>query len=130
MDFQQNKTNFIFAELSFKINGCAFKVHNTLGGGQLEKTYQKSLAIELTNAGITFQEQKLIVVNYANVLVGKNIPDFIVDDKIIVEIKRTGRLLPLDFDQARRYLKATNKKLSLLIHFGKESVNIKRVVNL
>jgi GxxExxY protein len=75
-------------------------------------------------------DQKQIKVKYFDAVVGKRVPDFVINDQVVVELKRSFRIMPDDFDQARIYLKIMDKKLALLMHFGKEYVTIKRVVNL
>ena len=130
MNFQSGKLELIFSELSYKINGCAYKVHNELGGGHLEKVYQKAMAIEFERAGLKFLDQKQVAIMYFNSKISSSVPDFIVEEKVVVDLKRKGRLLPDDFDQVRKYLKSLDMKLSLLHHFGKECVMVKRVVNL
>ena len=124
------KSDLLFPELSYQINGCAFSVHNELGSGHLEKTYQKALAIEFTNSDIKFIEQKHIPVKYLNSKISSITPDFLVEEKIVVDIKRSGRITPDDYEQAKRYLKFIDYKLCLLIHFGLEGVISKRVINL
>jgi len=130
MTFQKTKIELIFSELSYLINGCAFKVHNELGSGQLEIAYQKAMEIELKKVNLNFIPKKQITVLYFDSKVSSNVPDFIVEDKIVIDLKRRGRITPDDFKQARRYLTAMDKKLALLIHFGIEAVISKRVVNL
>ncbi len=130
MTFQLRTPNLIYADLSFKINGCAFRVHNALKNGHLEKVYQKAMAVELKNSGLEFIDQKQIKLLYEQVLVGTNVPDFVIENKIVIDLKRRGRLFPDDFQQARKYLHAMNMKLALLMHFGKEGVLVKRVVNI
>jgi GxxExxY protein len=130
MNFSKKPVKLEFEELSYLINGCAFKVHKELGGGLLEKAYQNALAVEFTKAKLNFIEQHQIAINYFGSKISSMVPDFVVNDKIVVELKRRPRILPADYDQARNYLKLMNKKLALLVHFGKEYVTIKRVVNL
>ena len=129
MTFQFSHSNLLLSDLSYKIIGCAFNVHKVLGGGHLENSYHKAFIAELSKSGLKFISKKQIAINYKEVLVSMYEPDFIVEDSIIIEIKRKGRLTPKDFEQANRYLKATGKKLALLIHFGQELVKVKRVIN-
>ena len=130
MSFSKKSVQLVFEELSYLINGCAFSVHKQLGGGLLEKPYQNALAVEFSKANLKFTEQQQIAVNYFDSKISVMVPDFVVEDNIVVELKRKPRILPADYDQARNYLRLMNKKLALLIHFGKEYVTIKRVVNL
>src|SRR4030095_13517237 len=129
MTFQINKLEFLFADLSYKINGCAYKVHNQIGGGLKESAYQNALEIELKNARLDFVPQKQIAIMYFDSKVSSKVPDLIVDNKIVVELKRRRRLMPDDYEQARGYLMRMKLQLSLLIHFGQEYVTVKRVIN-
>jgi GxxExxY protein len=130
MQTKLKNPDLIFPELSYLINGCSYRVHNNLGSGHLEKVYQKALAIEFERSGFRIMDQKQIKVKYFDAVVGKRVPDFVINDQVVVELKRSFRIMPDDFDQARIYLKIMDKKLALLMHFGKEYVTIKRVVNL
>jgi len=130
MNFSKKPVKLEFEELSYLINGCAFSVHKLLGGGLLEKPYQNALAAEFDKVKLSFVEQKQISISYFNSKIGIMVPDFVVEDSVVVELKRKPRILPADYDQARNYLRLMNKKLALLMHFGKEYVTIKRVVNL
>ncbi len=126
----QNNTEFVNGNLSYKIIGCAFKVHNQLGGGHLESVYQKALDDSLKNAKLDFKAQKYLPVKYLNSKITDYKPDFIVEDQVVVDIKRHKKILIKDFEQVKRYLKETSLKLGLLIHFGADYVKVKRVVNL
>ncbi len=125
-----HRKDLIFPELSFIITGCAFQVHNELGYGHLEKVYQKAMRIEMKKTGLQFVEQPDWPINYDYTEIGSNRPDFVVEEKIVLDLKRSGRITPKDFDQMKRYLRAKNYKLGLLIHFGIEGVIIKRVLYL
>ncbi len=126
----QKKYNLIHSEISYKIIGCAYKVHNELGGGHLENVYQKAMAIALSSEKLEFVEQKNLPIVFLDNKLTRYRPDFIVEEKVVIDLKRTKKLLDDDFDQAFRYLQLTNHQLALLIHFGKEFVTKKRVVNL
>jgi GxxExxY protein len=119
-----------FPELSYTIVGCAFEVYNQLGSGFPEKYYQKALAIELRTKQILFQEQVYFPLEFKEEIIGKNYFDFLVDDKIIVELKRGNHFSKSHFDQVLRYLKVSNKKLGLLINFATEGVQVKPILNL
>jgi len=130
MTFHTYNFEFVYPELSFKIIGCAFAVHNSLGSGHLEKTYHNALFIEFKKEKLKFVSKQKIKIVHGNDEVNNYFPDFIVEENVIVEIKRRNRIVTKDFEQARRYLSSTGKKLALLIHFGIESVTVKRVVNI
>ena len=119
--------NYIHAELTEMIIGCAYKVHNELGAGFLEKVYENSLLIELNNTGLSVQQQYPIKVYYNGIVVGDYYADLVVEEKIIVEVKALGQLTKAHQVQLVNYLKATSLKVGLLINFG-DKVSIKRKV--
>lgn len=100
-----------------------------LGPGFLEKVYQKALAHELTLRGIRFEEYKRLTVRYKAVVVGDYEADFVVEGKIILEIKALANLHPRHEVQTLNYLTATGFKLGLVINFGEKRLHSKRVVN-
>ncbi|CAD7766788.1 MAG: PD-(D/E)XK nuclease superfamily protein [Candidatus Argoarchaeum ethanivorans] len=111
-----------------KIIGAAYKVHNTLGSGFLEKVYQNSLAIELKITRILqWMWRNQIKVYYNGGVVGNYIADITVDDKVILEIKAIKELSDIHEVQPVNYLKATKIEVGLLINFG-TSVQVKRSV--
>ena len=110
-----------------KIIGAAYKVHNTLGSGFLEKVYQNSLAIELKSLDFIVDVEKPIKVYYNGEVVGNYIADITVDDKVILEIKAIKELADIHEVQLVNYLKATGIEVGLLINFG-TSVQVKRRV--
>ena len=112
-------------EVTEKIIGAAYKVHNILGYGFLEKVYQNSLIIELRKSGFSVEDEKPIIVYYQGEIVGKYIADIIVDNKVLLEIKAIKELSEFHEAQIVNYLKATRIEVGLLINFGR-SVNVKR----
>ena len=124
------KKDLLYPELSYEIIGCAFEVFNELGSGHSEKYYQKALSICFRQAPLNFQEQAYYPLKFKNEIVGKNFLDFVVENKIVVEIKKDVRYSKSHIDQVLRYLKTSNLKLAILINFGKEGVTYKRIVNI
>ena len=116
-------------ELTEKIIGCAYRVSNVLGTGFLEKVYENALAHELSKNEISVSCQHPLKVQYDGVIVGNYFVDLLVEDKIIVELKAVKNFDDCHLAQCMNYLKATDKKLALLINFGNSKVQIKRVVN-
>ncbi|MCL6613018.1 MAG: GxxExxY protein [Firmicutes bacterium] len=112
-------------ELTEAIIGCAFKVHNTLGPGFLEKVYENALAIELRNAGLLVEQQVPIKVYYDQYVVGEYFADLLVQGCIIVELKAIQSLTKEHEVQLVNYLVATKIEIGLLINFG-SSVQVKR----
>jgi GxxExxY protein len=111
--------------LTEKIIECAFKVHNTLGFGFLEKVYENSMMVELKKAGLNVQQQQSMSVKYEGVTVGDYIADLIVNGKVIIEIKSVNNLIKEHEVQLVNYLKATGINIGLLINFGR-SVEVRR----
>ena len=117
-----------FKEITEKIIGCAYKVHNTLGFGFLESVYENSLVIELKKAGFKTEQQKPINVYYEGELVGKFKSDIIVNDLIILELKSVKNIIKEFEVQLVNYLTATIKPVGLILNFGQEKVDVKRKV--
>lgn len=113
-------------ELSEKVIGAAFKVHNELGFGFLESVYEKALSIELTKLGIRQQRQCPIKVVYDDQIVGEFECDILVEDSLILELKSVRQLATAHEVQLVNYLTATRTDIGLLINFGPTKVEIKR----
>ena len=123
------KMNLIFKEESYEIIGAAMDVHNELGSGFLEAVYQEALALEFNKRNIPFKQEKRIEITYKNQILSKHyIADFICFNKIIIETKALSELIGNHESQVINYLKATDLKLGLLINFGSESLEYKRLV--
>lgn len=124
---QDEKTKWLYADLTEKIIGAAIEVHNILGSGFLEYVYQESLIFELISRKISFAPQKELNIWYKDLLIPKKYtPDFLIEDCVIVEIKATSGLTNNDEAQLLNYLKATKKKIGLLLNFGAKSLEIRR----
>jgi GxxExxY protein len=113
--------------LTQRIISAAIRVHKELGPGFLEAMYEEALAIELTAAGLTFERQKLLPVFYREHLIGEHRLDFLVEGKVIVELKAISALEDIHFAIVRSYLKAANLDDALLLNFATARVTIKRV---
>lgn len=116
-------------ELTYTVNGCAMKVHNTLGNGFQEVIYQRCLAIELERAGISFVREQEHTIFYDDIEVGKRRADFVVEDAVIVELKALINLEDVHLAQAKNYVVAYDKPMGLLINFGAKSLQFKKVYN-
>jgi len=117
-------------ELSYKIQGCVYNVANKYGRGLKEKIYQKVLAEELKNADIKFEEQKRINIYSfeSGEKIGTYIPDFLVDSKIIIEIKASNFTTRQDIEQQRSYLRISAYEIAYLINFCMDNLYIKRSI--
>ena len=121
----------IFKEESYKIIGICMNIHSTLGNGFLEAVYSEVLAKEFVKNNIPYQrEVKLDLFCNGEKLDKKYKADFICFDNIILEIKAVSFIHENFTKQTLNYLKATDKKLGLLINFGEKSLKYKRIINL
>jgi len=112
-------------KLTEKIIACAYKVHNTLGAGFLEKVYENAMMIELRKQGLGARQQENIKVYYEDEIVGDYFADIFVENEIIVELKAVENITKLHEVQTVNYLNGINKEIGLLINFG-SSVVVKR----
>ena len=116
-------------EITYKINGCAMKVHNTLGNGFQEVIYQRCLAIELERAGLNFGREIEQTIYYDSIKVGTRRADFVVEGQVIVELKAVINLEDAHLAQAKNYVVAYDFPIGLLINFGSTSLQFKKVFN-
>lgn len=108
-------------ELTDRIIGIFYQVYNKLGYGFLEKVYENALKIEFRKAGIDFDCQVPVQVFYDDEVIGEYVADFIVDGKVVVEVKANVGLGVADESQLLNYLRCTGLEVGLLINFGKEA---------
>lgn len=123
------RNDLVYPTLSYEIVGCAYEIWDELGPGHSEKIYQKSFAIVLRAKNIKFQEQVYYSLKFRDKIVGKGVLDFLIEDKIIVELKKDGHFSKNNIEQVLNYLKLSSLKLAILINFTKEGVKFKRIVN-
>ncbi len=105
------------------------KVHNTLGNGFQEVIYQRCLAIELARAGVGFIREKEQTIFYDEIDVGTRRADFVVEDRLILELKAVINLEDVHLAQAKNYTVAYDYPLGLLINFGSQSLQYKLIFN-
>jgi GxxExxY protein len=116
-------------ELTHKIIGCAMEVHKILGNGFQEVIYQRALAIEMQFQGLGFEREKNMSIFYKDFDIDTRRVDFFVENKIMVEIKAKLELDDSNLNQSINYLEAYKMKIGLLINFGSNSLQFKRVHN-
>lgn len=122
-------TELLLKDEVYSINGAAMEVHSILGCGFLEAVYQEALEIELRKRKIPYAPQKQLPIYYKDNLLKKTyVADYIAFEKIVIEIKAITHLSSLEEAQLLNYLKATNHEVGLLINFGAESLQWKRMV--
>jgi GxxExxY protein len=117
----------IHKDLSYAIVGAAMEVHKILGPGFLESVYESALAYELDLRGIPYERQKRLPVSYKDKFIGEYVADMVVDNKIILELKAVSAIVPAHEAQAHHYVKATGLKLAIILNFGAESLQRKRI---
>ena len=105
------------------------KVHSTLGNGFQEVIYQRALAIEMAEQGLTFLRELEMQIYYRAKEIGTRRVDFLVEDKVMVELKALTMLEDIHLAQAINYLEAYNLEIGLLINFGAQSLEYRRVIN-
>lgn len=120
----------MYPELSYQIIGILFEVYNTLGYGYQERYYQKAIAALLKSLGIKFKEQVSVEIKMGGETVAKGLADFIIEEKIIVEIKKGDAFRKSNIDQVYSYLKMTGLKLGILANFTVKGLLYKRIVNI
>lgn len=115
--------------ITYKVNGCAMKVHSTMGNGFQEVIYQRCLAIEMAKAGLHFNREAEHDIFYEGHHVGSRRADFIVEHQIVVELKALIDLEAVHLAQVKNYVVAYDKPIGLLINFGSKSLQFKKVYN-
>ncbi len=120
--------SILYKELSFEIIGIAMEVHRELGPGFLEKVYENAMMLLLKEKGIEAKQQFPIPVYFKGEKIGEYFADILVDDKIILELKTIEKITNIFRAKAIHYLKATEKKLAIIINFKSESLQYERII--
>ncbi|GBE17016.1 hypothetical protein BMS3Abin15_00849 [bacterium BMS3Abin15] len=128
MTLVKNK-NIYYPKLSYKLTGLFFKVHNELGRSMSERQYCDAFEKHLKENNVEYQREKEINKIFSNVNSRGNIPDFIIDQKIIVDFKAKRLITKEDFYQMMRYLEVANLPLGIIVNFRSHYLSPKRVIN-
>lgn len=118
----------LFADLTYRLIGLSYKLFNEVGYGMPEKFYQQGLEKLLTTENIPFKREQLVKLTFSNSSLGKYFLDFVVDEKVVMELKVKPRLGYTDIHQVTGYLKSTGYQLALLIYFTKDGVKYRRII--
>jgi GxxExxY protein len=121
------KEEYKHSEITEKIIGCAMKVHSTLGNGFQEVIYQRCLQLEMQKQGLNFLREVEMPIFYDNVSVGTRRVDFLVEEKVLVELKAVTQLEKVHLAQALNYLEAFKLQVGLLLNFGATRLEFKRL---
>lgn len=122
------KRELIHGELSYKLIGILYKIYNTIGGGLQEKYYQRAIKNILSHEKIPYLEQVKIDLTIDGVNIGKYYIDFVIDHKIVLEIKTRLFFSKRDIKQVLGYLKKTGLELGILASFSNDGVKFKRIL--
>lgn len=125
----KKREDLIYPEESYKIVGILYDVFNDLGPGHKEYYYQKALAIAFNKEKIEFQEQVYTPLTYKNEKIGKYFLDFLIENKIVLEIKKDAIFRKQNIEQVYAYLRTNNLKLGILANFTRTKVDYKRILN-
>ncbi len=124
----EKNTEFLYGDITYKIRGAIFAVRKSIGLGHKEQVYHNALEIEFKKAGLIFESKKNLPIFYEGKKIGIYQPDFIIDNKILIELKSLPEIGRSQNEQLWSYLKGCDYKLALLINFGSKELEIKRVV--
>ena len=122
------RLDLVEPELSYHIVGALFRAYNGLGPGMQEKHYQRALAKVLCDLRIAFREQVSVPVLFEHQHIGRHITDFVVADRVVLEIKQGDFCSPDHIGQVKRYLAALTLHLGILANFGSQRVVYRRIL--
>lgn len=120
------ENNFLYKDLSYKLVGCFYDVYNELGPAHKEQVYYEALKVAFKEKGIVFEANKRLKILFRGKQVGIYEPDFVVEGKIIIEIKSVLNMPKVFEKQLYYYLRGTEYKLGYLVNFGNEELDIRR----
>jgi len=127
---QLKRKDLIYPELCYQIIGILFEIYREFGSGYQEKYCQKLAALELRRCSFDYKEQVATPLIYKGNRIGNYFLDFVIENKIVLELKRGEKFSRKNIEQIYAYLKATGLKLGIIANFTKSGVRLKRVVNL
>ena len=120
---------YAYSEVTGAVIGCAMEVHSTLGVGFQEVVYQRALAVQMLERGLSFAREYEMPIFYKGQQVGTRRVDFLVEEKVVVELKAVSGLDNVHLAQAINYLEAFGLEVGLLINFGATKLEFRRVVS-
>ncbi|MCL5410818.1 MAG: GxxExxY protein [Patescibacteria group bacterium] len=123
-------SELIYKELSYKLVGFVYQIENELGYGHNEKLYGDALEELLKEKKINFQREVYCPIYFKDKLIGKRYIDFVIDNKVIIELKTGTFQFKKVFSQIVQYLKIKDVQLGIIFRFTKEGVQTRRVLNI
>lgn len=122
-------SEILYKDSCYKIYGIAYEIHNALGPVYSEKQYQDVFEERIKSDGLPYEREKDLYFHVGNTKIKGNRIDFVLENKIAVDLKAKKYITREDFRQMLRYLKSGKYRLGLIINFGEKKVTVKRVVN-
>lgn len=126
---KNNTEGYLYEDITRKIIGGLFNVYNKLGYGYREKEFQRALAEEFKKLGLNFERELYCNLTYEGKVISKFYIDFLVEGKVVVELKVADDFYKKHFDQVMTYLKTNDLRLGLLAIFTGQKVLVKRIIN-
>jgi len=127
---RKDKATVIYPELSYKIVGCLFEVYKLVGGNHQERFYQNALKKEFSDQKIKYKEQVFFPIEYKNKKIGRIFFDFLIDGKVVLELKTGSYFYKRNLEQILDYLKFSHLKLGILANYTRDGVKFYRVLNI
>lgn len=125
---KNEKDKYPEAELTYKLIGIAYEIYNNLGAGFPEKVYQAAYEKELRNSKISYRREQYCNLLYKDSKIGRFFIDFLIEEKVVIEIKARGKIFDKDIAQTLSYMKLKKIKVGLIILFGEKGVKSKRLI--
>ena len=126
----EESEKLIYTKLSYKIVGLLYDVHNKIGGGHKEKYIQSAVEILLKKNKIAYQKELMYPLIFESKTIGKYFLDFLIENKIVLEIKVGERFKKESIDQVFSYLQINHLKLGILVQYTREKVRFRRILNI
>ena len=122
-----DKSELIDADLTQRVIGIFYSVHNELGFGFVESVYENAFAVALREEGFNVEQQRRLQVMFHGVVVGQFVADMVVEQRLLVELKSVSHIVPAHEAQLTHYLKVTGLRVGLLLNFGPRAQFKRRV---
>jgi GxxExxY protein len=123
------KAKLVYPKISYQIMGIVFRIHRRLGNSYQEKYYQRAIELEFTKEKIPFKREAQIRLYYVNKPIGKYFLDFVIDDRIALEVKTVPYLKKVYINQVLAYLNSAKLKLGIITNFRTDRLTYKRLIN-
>jgi GxxExxY protein len=122
--------DLVYPAMSYKLIGILFEVYNNIGPGHKEAVYQRAIEVALAEHNISFKRQCPYLIRYKGNIVGRYFIDIIIENRIVIELKRGDYFQRSNIVQLYNYLKVTDMKLGLLVNFTANGLRFKRILNI